>query len=229
MANNRTRPTRQPRVIDPDLQKNPAFIAKLEATMAALLPSTEGMVKLDISFPPYWKCELASGFSAQLLRKENPRNERDFVRYHWKNVGQPVDCRRGAVSDGEIETVDVGRIFTTGAFGGLPLDKYFGFKLTVICVDMRQLPGTEESDWAPRDMWVFDTYVDEQTNALIESRREEDMQIVARAARQADILAIEEMERINAHKRLGSNVGIPVSGFGGELPQRQPVRNGARA
>lgn len=226
MASNRNR--KQPRVIDPNLQNNPAFVSKMEATMAALLPEGSEYIKLDVSFPPYWKAELATGFRAQVLKREDPRNERDFTRYHWKNLGPAIDCRRGSVSDGEIETVETGRIFTTGAFAGLPLDKYFGFELTIICSDLRQLPGNEASEFAPRDFWVFDTYVTPQVHALIESRRDEDMQLVARAARNAELIAIEEMERINAHKRLGSNIGIPVPSFDA-VDQRQPVRNGARA
>lgn len=216
---------RPARVIDPNIQENPAFVSKMEALMSTLVP--DGWTKLDISFPPYWKADLATGFRAICLKREEPRNEQDFVRYHWKNTGPALDCRRGSVRDGEIETVESGRIFTTGAFAGLPLHKYFGFEMTVICAEMRQLAGNEESDWAPRDFWVFDTYVSPETQQLIESRREEDMAIVARAARQADILAVEEMERINAHKRLGSNIGIPVPGFGEEL--RQPAVRSSRA
>lgn len=219
---------RAPRVVDPNLKENPAYVGKMEALMSALLPGD--FVKLDLNFPPYYKAELATGFRGIVLKREDPRNEKDFTRYHWKNTGPAFDCRRGAVADGELEAVETGRIFTTGAFGGLPLDKYFGFEVVVICADSRQLPGTEESNWVVRDFWVFDTYVSPETNALLESRREEDMQFVARAARNAQLLAIEEMERINAHKRLGSNIGIPVPGFGTEVPSRQPVtRNGARA
>lgn len=220
-----TRNNRRPeRVVDPNLQNNPAFISKMEALMSTLVP--EDWTKLDVSFPPYWKADLATGFRAVILKREDPRNEKDFTRYHWKNTGPALDCRRGSVADGEIETVETGRIFTTGAFAGLPLHKYFGFELTVICADIRKLPGNEESDWVQRDFWVFDTWVSPETQKLVESRREEDMAIVARASRQADIMAIEEMERINAHRRLGSNIGIPVPGFGDPLPERQTVARG---
>ena len=212
---NNARPARN---IDPDLKNNPAFKSKIEALMAAIVP--ENWTKLDISFPPYFKAELATGFRAKVLSYEAPRNERDFGRFVWQNTGPAIDCRRGAVADGEIETVETGRIFTTGAFAGLPLEKYFGFELAVIVADMRQLPGNEDSDWVPRDFWVFETHVSPETLAMIESQREEDIQFKIAAARNAKRLAVAEMERINAHKELGSNIGIPVPGYGQPVAAR---------
>ena len=219
------RNARPAREIDPNIDQNPAYQAKMEALYSSLVP--EGFKKLDISFPPYWKADLATGFRGIVLRREDPKLELkqdgrigrsegpgQFSRYLWKNTGAPLVCRRGAVADGEIETVEVGRIFSTSAFGGLSLDKYLGFELAVICVNMRQLPGNAESNFAPRDMWVFDTYVSEHTQSLLESRDEKDMLRLAEAQHEADLQGLEEMMRINAKYKGEAHVGIPVPGYG---------------
>jgi len=234
MASGRNRNARPARNLDPNLKENPAYKGKIEALMSAIVP--EGSKKLDISFPPYWKADVATGFRAVVLRREDPKLEQkatgdigfregpgQFSRYLWKNVGQPLDCRRGAVADGEIETVDIGRIFSTSAFGGLNLDRYFGCEIAVICTDIRQLPGNEASGWAPRDMWVFDTYVTPETEALLSSRAEADMMRWADVQREADIIAQAEMMRINAHRKLGSNIGIPVAGYGTPVAAQRNV------
>lgn len=201
---------------DADLAANPAYQDKMKALMEQLVP--KGAVQLDISFPPYWKAELTSGFRAIPLRRDETQKFYDvdddiwipFVRYHWKNTGPALDCRRGAVDDGVIETVETGRIFTTSAFAGLPLEKYFGFEMTVLCVDQRKLPPNQNSKGQPRKFWEFQTFVMPEVYAQIESRREEDMRHIIQLQRNADRLALEEMARINAHRNLGSNIGIPV-------------------
>jgi hypothetical protein len=213
MATSRNNTRRAP--VDPSYRDNPVFKSKLEATMAAIVP--ENYTQLDISFPPYWKADLASGFRAQVLGLEPARNEQDFDRWLWRNVGPAIDCRRGAVKDGEIETLDKGRIFTTGAFGGLRLENYIGFELAVICAGQRELDGNEESKWAPRTFWEFQVYVSPETLEAIESTRDEDVQFRIAAAREAKLLRIAEMERINvggkylnAGKPTINTVGVPA-------------------
>jgi hypothetical protein len=191
---------RSPAPVDPSYKENPAFQEKLAATMAAIVP--ENYQRLDISFPPYWKAALASGFRAQVLGLEPARNKQDFDRWLWRNQGPDIDCRRGKVNDGEIETIEKGRIFTTGAFGGLKLENYIGFELAVICAGQDTLPGNEASDWTPRSFWRFDVYVAPETLALIDSQRDEDMEFRIAAAKQAKRYLIAEMEKINVGKRL---------------------------
>ena len=215
------------RNIDPNLKENPAYQKKMEALYSAIVP--EGFKKLDISFPPYWKADLATGFRGIVLRREDPKLELkdngtygfkegpgQFSRYLWRNTGPALDCRRGAVADGEIETIEPGRIFSTSAFGGLNLDKYIGFELAVICVDLVQLAGNAESGWAPREMWRFDTYVGEETQRMLESRDEADMRRLAEAQHEADILGMQEMMKLNATRKYQAvaHVGIPVPGYG---------------
>ncbi len=211
--------------VDPSYKDNPAFKSKLEATMAAIVP--ENFQRLDISFPPYWKAALAEGFFGQVLGLEPARNERDFDRWLWRNAGPSLDCRRGSVKDGEIETIEKGRIFTTGAFGGLRLENYIGFELAVICAGQDELPGNEESDWAPRSFWRFDVYVSPETLAMIDSQRDEDVQFRIAAGKQAKRAMIAEMERINVGKRLGA-AGPQIFDTTG-VPAAVPARNGARA
>lgn len=199
-----SRNNRRSAPVDPSFRDNPAFQSKLEATMAAIVP--ENFQELDISFPPYWKCELATGFRAQVLGLEPARNAQDFDRWLWRNVGPAIDCRRGKVSDGVIETVDKGRIFTTGAFGGLRLESYLGFELAVVCSGQRQLEGNEDSGGAPRSFWEFQVFVAPETLAKINSQRDEDVQFRIAAAREAKMLKMAEMERLNVNKYVNGKV-----------------------
>lgn len=184
---------------------NPAFQEKLKATMAAIVP--DNFTRLDISFPPYWKAELASGFYAQVLGREPARNEKDFDRWLWRNAGPNIDCRRGAVANGEIETVGRGRIFTTGAFAGLKLENYIGYNLAVICAGQDELPATEETKGALRKFWQFEVYVDPETLLLINSQRESDVTLRMQAATLARRDMILEMERINARSYAALQAG----------------------
>lgn len=211
------RNARSAQQLDPNLKENPAYKGKMEALMAAIIP--EDFRKIDIAFPAYWKADVATGFRAIVLRREDPKLEvkednsigikegpGQFSRYLWKNTGAPLDCRRGAVADGVIETVQVGSIFSTSAFAGLDLDKYFGCEIAVICEELVQLPGNKASAFAPRDFWRFATYMTDATRALVDSRKEEDMKFLQQAQREADQLAMAEMLRLNARKKFESHI-----------------------
>ena len=185
-------------------ENNPVYKEKLAALQALI---REGAQKVDLTFPPYWKAAELTGFRAILLR----RDERDvkpdgsvFVRYHWKNTGDgPLDCRQGKVEDGVIVSVPPGGIFTTGQFAGLPLHKWYGFEVTVICMESRSLPGNEKSGWVERDFWEFEGHLMPEDIARIESKDQEDMLFVIEAQRQADRAAVLEMARLNSAERLG--------------------------
>lgn len=215
-----TRGNNRPAPLDPSYKENPAYQQKMQGLMNALLP--EGFRKLDVSFPPYWKAEVASGFRAIFLKREDPKlvwkdnqwvpNEGpgQFSRFLWKNTGPALDCRRGSVDDGEIETVESGRIFSTSVLGGLKaIEKYESRELAVICTGRRTLPGNEESSFVTRDFWEFDTFASEETIALIESIDVAVMKRLTEARREANILAEAEMMRIAALGR--NNIGVPVA------------------
>jgi hypothetical protein len=205
---------------DADLANNPVYVDKLKLLMDQLVP--KGAVQMDISFPPYWKAAELTGFRGIPLKLDESQKfynvETDewvpFARWHWKNTGGPLDCRRGAVDDGEIETVQPGRVFTTSAFAGLPLSSYIGFEMTIICKASTKLPANDRSGGKPRSFWVFETYVMPEVYARIESKRDEDMQYIIQLQRNADRLALEEMTRINAHRKLGSTIALPTNGTG---------------
>jgi hypothetical protein len=202
---------------DRDLPQNPAYASKYAELVEQLIP--KGAVQIDISFPPYWKAVELTGFRAIPLKRDETQKFYDaetdtyipFTRIHWKNVGPDLECRRGPVDDGVVETVQTGRIFTTGAFKSLPLEQYFGLELTVICKEKTKLPPNEHSQGRPRTMWMFETWATPETYQLIESRREEDIKRLIEIQRAADRIAVEEMARLNAHRKIGSTVGIPVS------------------
>lgn len=185
-------------------ENNPVYQEKMEALRALI---REGAQKVDLSFPPYWKAAELTGFRAVLLKRDDRDIKPDgtvFTRFHWKNTGPgPLDCRRGKVEDGVIESVPVGAIFTTSNFAGLPLQKWFGFEVTVLCIESRTLPGNEKSEYVERDFWEFEGHLMPEDIARIESKDQEDMLFVIEAQRQADREAVIEMARLNSAQRIG--------------------------
>jgi hypothetical protein len=186
------------------LENNPAYQEKLKALRGLI---REGAQKVDLSFPSYWKAEVLTGFRAVLLKRDDRDVKPDgkvFIRYHWRNTGPaPLDCRKGKVSDGVIESIPIGGIFTTSHFAGLPLHKWYGFEVTVLCLDKRKLPGNEESEWVERDMWDFEGHLMPEDIARIESKDQDDMLFVIEAQRMADRSAVMEMARLNSAERIG--------------------------
>lgn len=185
-------------------EDNPVYQEKLAALKKLI---REGQQKVDLSFPPYWKAQELTGFRGVLLKRDDRDVKPDgsvFVRYHWKNTGdEPLTCRQGKVEDGVLVDVPPGGIFTTSHFAGLPLHKWFGFEVTVLCMDSRQLPGNEASEWKPRDFWEFEGHLMPEDIARIESKDQEDMLFVIEAQRQADRTAVLEMAKLNSAQRLG--------------------------
>lgn len=182
--------------LEANLQDNPAYQADLDATLAALVP--EGWVQDQVSFPPYWKPDLAKGFRGTVIA----RDERDgsFPRYIIES-SLTVDCQQGPVNDGVIVTVEPGMNFSIGAYAALPLEKYFGLEITAIVVGARKLPGNEASVMIPRDLWEWKVMVSPETSKLLKSRRAEDMAFLKEAQRIAHRKAMEELARSSAESR----------------------------
>jgi hypothetical protein len=184
------------------VRENPQYKSDIEQLIADLVP--KDAVKIDATFPPYWQCGLAKGFRGKVLL----RDERDpkFVRYHIENTGpKPIECRKGAVADGVVEDVAPGRIFTIGAYATLPLDRFLGFEITVICTGERELPGNERSEGVPRNIFDFDIYATKEVEAKLASQRSEDLQFVAKLQREAQRKAFAEITRISAEKSIELN------------------------
>ena len=185
------------------LDNNPVYQEKLKALKALI---REGAQKADLTFPPYFKIDEMTGFRGILLRRDD-RDVKDdgtvFIRYHWRNTGpEPLDCRRGKVEDGVIETVPVGGVFTTGHFGNLPFQKWFGFEVTVLALEKRTMPANSK---IPLDhtFWTCEAHLMPEDLAKIEARDEESMQFVIQAQLAADREAVREMARLNSAERLG--------------------------
>lgn len=184
------------RTVDTNIE-NPAYQEDLAATMAAVVP--EGYVEEQVTFPPYWKPDVAKGWRGIVIA----RDERDvkFPRYIIESM-VTIDCRTGKVTDGEIVTVTPGMNFSISAYKALPLDRYFGLEVAVICKELRSgLPPTEESDGMPRDMWVWQMFVSPEVKALLTSRRKEDMAYLKEAQRLAQRKHLEELARSQAQGR----------------------------
>lgn len=179
------------------LNENPAYQQDMAATMQAIVP--EGYVEEQVTFPPYWKPDVAKGWRGIVIARDE--REVKFPRYIIESA-VTIDCRTGKVNDGEIVTVTPGMNFSISAYKALPLDRYFGLEVAVICTALRTgLPGTEESEGMPRDMWVWKMMVSPQVKELLVSRRKEDMAFLKEAQRIAGRKHLEELARSQAEGR----------------------------
>lgn len=182
-----------------DLEGNPAYQSDIAALLSDLAVP-QGYVETDIGFPPYWKADIARGFRGVILM----RDERDpnFVRYHIENTGpKALECQKGPVDDGVVSDVKTGQIFTISAFGGLPLDRFFGLEVVVICTGSRKLPGNEKSKNVPRDLWEWKVLVAEDVEELLRSKRKEDMAHLRQIQAEAKRKALAEVATINAKRK----------------------------
>lgn len=185
------------------LDNNPVYQEKLKALKALI---REGAQKADLTFPPYFKIDEMTGFRGTLLKRDDRDVKEDgsiFIRYHWRNTGPgPLECRRGKVEDGVVETVPVGGIFTTGHFGNLPFHKWFGFEVTVLALEKRTMPANSK---IPLDhsFWTCEAHLMPEDLKRIESQDLEDQLFIIEAQKLADREAVREMARLNSAQRIG--------------------------
>ena len=172
-----------------ELQGNPAYDEAFAKAMAALVP--ENAREVHLTFPPYWKPEVNTGFRGTVLY----RDERDpsFARYIVQSA-VTLDCRRGPVDDGEIVTIQPGMNFSIGVYASLPLERFFGLELTAIAVGKQKLPINKNRDIA-YDMWQFRTFLVPEVEKRINSNREEDIRFLQEAQRNAHREMLKELAR----------------------------------
>jgi hypothetical protein len=174
----------------------PAYLADLPAELQALVP--QEFVETEIGFPPYWKAAVNKGFRGIVLGYDD--RDPDFVRIHIENTGPAIDCQRGPVDDGVVQTVNPGRIFTISKFGALPLEQYLGVDVVVICTGSRKLPGNEASRNVPRDLWEWRVFVSKEVETLLRSRRMQEREQLKRLQEEARGKMLAEIATIQARK-----------------------------
>lgn len=161
------------------LAGNEVYQQDLAAEIAKL---TDGLVKGDIGFPPYWRPKIAKGFRGIVLYRDERAN--NFPRYHLENTGPTLDCLSGPAAESEVIEVPRGSVFTISAWAALPLDQYIGVEVAIIATGKREgMPATDESEGKPRDMWEWTLYVSEENKRMIASQRTEDLQFLSQAVR----------------------------------------------
>ena len=179
-----------------ELEDNPVYQEILAETMANIVP--EGYVEEQVSFPPYWKPEPGTGWRGTIIALD--QRAKDFPRFIIESA-TTLDCRVGRISDGEIMTITPGMNFSVGAYAALPLERYRGLELAVLCVKQRKgLPPNDESEGMPRDMWVWKVFVHPEVRKLLDSQRKEDMAFVREAQRIAHRKHLEELARANVEE-----------------------------
>lgn len=186
----------------------PADLAGVPAELVGLIPSD--FVETEIGFPPYWKASVNKGFRGVILGFDD--RDPDFVRIHIENTGNlPLDCQRGPVDDGVVQSVNPGRIFTISKFGALPLEQYIGVDVVVLCTGSRKLPGNEASRNVPRDLWEWRVFVSQDVENLLRSRRASEREQLARLQQEARTKMLGEIASINA-RRLAEKNSINTTG-----------------
>jgi len=174
----------------------PADLAGIDPALLGLIP--KDFVETEIGFPPYWKASLNKGFRGIVLGYDD--RDPDFVRIHIENTGPALDCQKGPVDDGVIQTVNTGRIFTISKFGALPLEQYIGVDVVVICTGSRKLPGNEASRNVPRDLWEWRVFVSKDVETLLRSRRTKEREQLRLLQQEARSKMLGEIATIQARK-----------------------------
>lgn len=166
------------------------------ARMAEQMPGNiipADWVEEHTGFPPYLRMEVGKAFRGTILL----RDERDpsFPRYHVQSAVK-LDCQTGPVDNGEIITILPGEIFTISTYAALPLERYFGFEVAVLCKSSRKLPPNEASEGKPRDLFEFKLMVSPNDSKLLASRRKEDQLYLKEAHERARKLALDNMVKM---------------------------------
>lgn len=182
-----------------DVTENPEYKAAMDELMNTLVPAGSDLVEDQINFPPYWKPEAATGWKGKPLYMDS--REQKFPRWVVES-SIAMDCRVGEVRDGEIVSIQPGDRFSMGVYAGLPLERYIGAEVTVICVKDRPLKPDEETG-DPRAMWIFRSFVSKEVKAMLKGRSEQDLKRLQEAHAYARQEMFKELAKANQPRSRG--------------------------
>lgn len=114
-------------------------------------------------FPPYWTPVEGRKILARPIAKDE--NDPDFPRYVLV-AGAPVPCEQGSADEKKPVTVKKGELFTCSVYGGLPLDRYMGVEVGIVCRGKKAIPGG-------KSLWVFQLFVSPDQKKVLEAKRAE--------------------------------------------------------
>lgn len=117
----------------------------------------------QVGLPPYWNPEVGRKFKATVCTIDD--KDPEFNRFVLR-AAHAVRCQRGPAKDAETLLVQKGQYFTCSVYAALPLQRFIGFEVIVICVKLRE--GVTKEGF---DVWEFRVLTDEETKKQLESRR----------------------------------------------------------
>lgn len=117
----------------------------------------------QVGLPPYWNPEVGRKFKATVCAIDD--KDPEFNRFVLR-ASHAVRCQRGPAKDAETLLVTKGQYFTCSVYAALPLQRFIGFEVIVICVKLRE--GVTKEGF---DVWEFRVLTDEATKKQLEERR----------------------------------------------------------
>lgn len=118
----------------------------------------------QVGLPPYWNPEVGRKFKARVVGLDE--KDPDFPRYQLV-ASHAIRCHKGPAKDAETVEVGRGQYFTCSVYAALPLDRFMGEEVIVICVRLRE--GVTKEGF---DVWEFRVLTDKETKKRLMSRRE---------------------------------------------------------
>jgi len=117
----------------------------------------------QVGLPPYWNPEVGRKFKATVVGIDD--KDPNFNRFILR-ASHGIRCQRGPAEDAETLLVKAGQYFTCSLYAALPLQRFIGFEVIVICVKLRE--GVTKDGF---DVWEFRVLTDEETKAQLAERR----------------------------------------------------------
>ena len=117
----------------------------------------------QVGLPPYWNPEVGRKFKAVVVGIDE--KDPEFPRYQLR-ASAAVRCGRGPSDDAETVLVKKGQYFTCSTYAALPLNRYIGYEVIVICVKLRE--GVTKQGY---DVWEFRVLTDSETKKQLQDRR----------------------------------------------------------
>jgi len=131
------------------------------------LPDFANFEEEQLAFPPYWEAGEGKWFYGMVVALDD--RDPQFQRYVLQ-AEMPVTCAQGKKKgrDGDYHEVQVGKdeFFTLSCYGGLPLDRYIGYRVLVKCTGTRDVGQ-------PQPMYTFSLKVSPEDKKLLMVERKQ--------------------------------------------------------
>jgi hypothetical protein len=115
-------------------------------------------VKEKTGYPPYWQPAENQGFCGTVLRLDD--KDPEFCRFVIRAAAD-ILCYQGPTDNADEVLVHQGEEFSCSVYAVLPLEKYFGCQVLVVCKGKRKLAA------AGKTLWEFDLFVAKESKKAL--------------------------------------------------------------